>query len=85
MAFIGDKIFDEGLNTFNSDCNMLTLCTTEPTTYTEARTTYQIATKTSPTISVASDRVGGGREVTISAITTGGLVNSDGGAFFFFY
>ena len=83
MAFIADKIFDDGLNTFNSDCDMLTLCSTEPTTYTEARTTYEIGNKTNPTISTAADRAGGGREVTVSAITTGTIVNNDGSALYY--
>ena len=82
MASIGDRIFDEGLNIFNSECDRLTLCTTEPTTYTEAATTYKIAHFASPTISTAADRTGGGREVTISAIT-GGTVTSNGSAFFY--
>lgn len=79
-SFIGDRIFDEGLNSFNAECDLLTLVTTVPTNYTEARTTYQIATKSAPTISTATDKSGGGREVTVSAITSGGIVNANGTA-----
>ena len=80
MATIGDRVFDNGLGVLNSECNMLTLCTQEPTTYTEARTTYKIADKISPTIATPSDRIGGGREAIIAAITTGGQVTSNGTA-----
>ena len=80
MAFIGDRVFDFGLQVLGTECNMLTLCTQEPTTYTEARTTYKIADKTTPTITLPSDRVGGGRESVIEAITTGGQVTTNGTA-----
>lgn len=77
-GLISDRVLDEGLNILNSECDMLTLVSQAPTTYTEARVTYQIATKSSPVVSTAADRAGGGREVTVSAINSGLGVNNNG-------
>ena len=80
MAFIGDRVFDLGLEVLNTECNLLTLCTQEPTTYTEARTTYKIAENLNPSIDPPSDRAGGGRESVIIAVALGGQVTANGTA-----
>jgi len=80
MAFIGDRVFDFGLEVLTTECNLLTLCTQEPTNYTEARTTYKIGENLIPSIDPPSDRSGGGREVIINAIALGGEVTADGTA-----
>jgi hypothetical protein len=55
---------------------------TQATTYTEAITTYALGVKATPTVSAPADRTGGGREVTISAITDG-TVSATGTAGFY--
>ena len=80
MAFIGDRVFDFGLEVLTTECNLLTLCTQEPTTYTEARTTYKIAENLNPSIDPPSDRAGGGREAVIIAVALGGQVTANGTA-----
>ena len=54
-----------------SNGNKLTICSQEPATYTAANTTYALGSKTSPAIASPSDRTGGGRKVTVSAISDG--------------
>ena len=71
MATIADRVFDNGLTILDTEANRLDICTTEPTTYTEATSTYSLGNKTSITISAPADRTGGGRKVTVSAITDG--------------
>lgn len=80
---IGDRVFDEGLDILTTDVENLYICSSQPTTFTEASSTYKLATKASPTITGPTDGgAGGGRMVTVSAITDG-VVNSNGTAAWF--
>lgn len=71
MPTLHNDVFDNGLSVLDTAANALHICTQEPTTYTQAVTTYSIGVKTSPTISAPADRGAGGREVIVSAITDG--------------
>lgn len=82
MASLSNNVFDSGLNYLDTNASHLYICSTEPTTYTEAITTYALGNKATPTIAAPSDRVGGGREVVVSAITDGS-VTADGTAGFY--
>jgi len=73
MALIGDRVLDNGLGVLNSEANEIVICSQEPTTYTEAHTTYKLGTKSSPTIAAPSDRTGGGREAVAAAISDGSV------------
>jgi len=73
MAYLNPRIYDNGLTVLSSEANALHICTTEPTTYTEAVTTYTIGNKASPIIAAPTDRTGGGREVVVSAISDGSV------------
>lgn len=77
MAFITDSAFDAALDYVRNNAENLYLCSQEPTTVAEANSTYKIATKASPSIAAPSDRSGGGRKCTVSAITDG-TVNATG-------
>ena len=82
MASIGDRVLDNGLTVLDTEANALHICSTEPTTYTEAVTTYTLGNKTSYSGGSPADRSGGGREVTFAAITDGS-VSADGTAAYF--
>jgi len=77
MPFLQDAAFDAALDYACDDVENLYLCSQEPANYTEASSTYKLATKASPTISAAADRTGGGRQRTVAAITDG-TVDSTG-------
>jgi hypothetical protein len=77
MALLGDLVFDSGLDFLDTDGDRLDICSQEPTDYTGATTTYTLGNKVSPTISAPGDKGGGGREVTISAITDGSVTGTD--------
>lgn len=79
MSFLDNDVFDDGLQSLTDNGEVLYICDTEPTSYVEANSTYKLGTKSSPTISAPADRVAGGREVTISAITDG-VVDASGTA-----
>lgn len=79
MAFMQDAAYDAALNYACDDVENLYLCSQEPATFTEASSTYKLATKATPTINAAADRAGGGRQRTVAAITDG-VVDSTGTA-----
>ena len=80
--FLHDDVFDSGLSVLDTLVENLYICSTLPTTFTEAATTYKLGTKAAPTVSAPGDRTGGGRKVTISAITDG-TVSASGTAGFY--
>ena len=79
MATINDKVLDDGLNTLTNDANRVDITSQEATTFTDATSTSTLGNTTSITISSPADRTGGGRKVTLSAIS-GGSVTATGTA-----
>lgn len=73
MPFLHDTALDALLNDVYVNGESLHICSTEPTNYTEATSTYSLGEKTSPTINAQSDRGGGGRECVVDAITDGAV------------
>ena len=75
MASIGDRVFDNGLgvlNTSTGEADQLDICGTEPTTYTEATSTYTLGNDNGNlAITGPADRAGGGREMTMTALSNG--------------
>ena len=71
MPFIDDAALDALLSDIDDNAEELHICSTEPTTYAEATSTYSLGQKTSLTVNAPSDRGGGGREIVIPAITDG--------------
>jgi hypothetical protein len=79
MATLNDRVFDNGLTVLDAEANKITITSQEATTYTEGNATYALGDSTSISISAPADRTGGGRKVTVSAIT-GGSVTATGTA-----
>jgi len=73
MATIADRVLDSGLETLTNEANRVDVCSQEPTTYAEATSTYTLGNTTTVTISSPADRSGGGRKVTLSAISDGSV------------
>lgn len=71
MATLHDDVFDNGLNVLPTNVENLYVCSQEPTTFTEASSTYKLGTKSAPSIGSPADKAGGGREVTVAAISDG--------------
>lgn len=76
MPSLGDRVLDNGLTVLDTEANRLDICSSEPTTYTEATSTNSLGNKTNPSIGAPADRSGGGREVTVAAITDGSVTAS---------
>jgi hypothetical protein len=76
---LDSTIFDNGLQALTTNSDDLHLCSQAPTNYTEATSTYTLGDKQA--ITVSSPQAGAtGREVAVSAITTGGDVTGTGTA-----
>ena len=76
MASLGDRVLDNGLSVLDTEVDKLFITSAEATTYTQAATTYALGVKNTPTVSAPADRTGGGREVTVSAITDGSVTGN---------
>lgn len=75
MAFIADTVFDNGLTTLDSNGTRLDICSTEPTTYTEATSTYSLGNDTVNTGAPENGAVDG-RRVQVPAISAGSVTAS---------
>lgn len=71
MASLNDRVFDNGLTVLDTEANKITITSQEATTYTEGNATYALGDSTSISISAPADRTGGGRKVTVSAVSNG--------------
>ena len=76
MATLNDRVFDNGLTVLDTEANKITITSQEATTYTEGNATYALGNSTSLSISAPADRTGGGRKVTVSAITDGSVTGT---------
>lgn len=76
MATLADRVFDNGLTVLDTEANRVDICSSEPTTYAEATSTNTLGNTTSITISAPADRTGGGRKVTLSAISAASVTGT---------
>ena len=82
MASIADRVLDNGLTVLDQEASRVDITSTEATTYAEATSSLTLGNATSISINAPSDRTGGGRKVTMGAIS-GGTVTGTGQAGFF--
>jgi len=75
MALLDNTVLDAALDIIRNSCENLYICSTAPTTFTEASSTYAVGSKavTSTEIQDCADRTGGGRMIEIDAITDGSV------------
>jgi len=73
MPFLNDRVFDNGLTVLDTEANAIHVTSQEATTYTGATSTYTLGNSTGLSIGSPADRSGGGREVTVAAITDGSI------------
>lgn len=71
MAFLNDRVLDEGLSILQTEVLRIDICSSEPTDYTQATSTYSLGSASGgalPTVSAPGVRSGGGREVMIGEV-----------------
>jgi hypothetical protein len=71
MAYLNDRVLDNGLTVLDTEASHLYITSAEATTYTQAATTYALGVKATPTVGAPAARAPSGRKVTVSAITDG--------------
>lgn len=74
MGFISDDVLDAGLAEITTNGDKVVICSSEPTTYTEANSTYKLGEKTSG-ISFTGPANGtpDGRKVSLDSFTDGNV------------
>jgi hypothetical protein len=76
MAFLNDRIYDNGLGVLAGEVNALHLCKSNPSTFAEATGSESVGSATGaalPSVSAPGVRAAGGREVTVGAVTDGSV------------
>ncbi len=73
MATLNNRVFDNGLTVLDTEANVIHITSQEATTYAEASSTYTLGNSTSLSIAAPSDRSGGGRKVSVAAISDGSI------------
>lgn len=73
MAFLTDNALDSGLSYLNTNGDRVDICSQEPTTYTEATSTYTLGNKTSASVGAPTNGDTSGRKVVVAAITDGSV------------
>ena len=76
MAFLDNRVFDNGLTILDTEANVIHVTSAEATTYTAATSTLSLGNSTSLSIAAPSDRTGGGRKVTVEAVTGGSITGT---------
>lgn len=76
MPLIADYVLDSALSKLDTEADKLYICSAEPTTYTQAITTYALGVKTSLSVGAPADRSPNGRKVTVAAITDGSVTGT---------
>ena len=56
MAFLNDRVFDNGLTVLDTEANAIHVTSQEATDYTEATSTYTLGNSTSLSIGASADR-----------------------------
>lgn len=78
-ASVADRVLDNGLTTLDTEADKITLCSAEPTTYTEANSTYLLGSKTFSTGGAFGAPAAGspnGRKTSSTAITDGSITGT---------
>ena len=73
MAFLIDNVYDSGLSYITSNGTRIDICSQEPTTYTQATSTYTLGNKASLTVGSPTNGATDGRKVVVPAITDGSV------------
>jgi hypothetical protein len=75
---VQDRVLDLGLNVLDTEATHLYICSQEPTTYTEASSTYALGNKNFGAGAVFGSPAAGspGRKVTSAAVTDGSVTGT---------
>lgn len=72
-----DDVLDNGLNTLVNNTEKLYILSADPGLTWSNIASYALGNKATPTVGAPADRSGGGRKVTVAAITDGTVTDTD--------
>lgn len=81
-AYLHPMVSDSGLITITNKANVLYICSAQPTTYTEATSTFALGSKSGLGVSIPFSGTPNGRSVTVSGVS-GGIITASGTAGFY--
>lgn len=73
MALISDYVLDAALTKLDTEANAIHITSQEAATYAAATATYSLGSSPSISIGAPADRSGGGRQVTVAAVSNGSV------------
>lgn len=76
MSYLNDRVLDNGLSALDTEASHIYICSSEPTTYAQASSTYALGVKNfgaGSAFGSPAARSGGGRKVSSVAITDGSV------------
>ena len=73
MATLNDRVFDNGLTVIDTEANAIHITSQEASDYTDATATSSLGFSSTLSVAAPSDRTGGGRKVSVAAITDGAV------------
>jgi hypothetical protein len=76
MSFLNDHVLDLALAYIDTATTRLDICSAEPSTFTQATSTFSLGNKTGISVGAPSDASPNGRRVTIAAITDGTVTSA---------
>lgn len=80
MVYLNDRVLDFGIDILNTEADRIDICTQEPTTYTEATSTYTKGNKdhgaSGSAFGAPADRTPTGRKVSSTAVTDGAVTGT---------
>lgn len=74
MAYLDNRVYDNGLSVLDTEVNSLVICNAEPDTFAEANSTFKLGEAVGanfPGIGAPAAGVPNGRQVTVAAVTNG--------------
>ena len=70
-VFLTDNALDSGLDYLTTNWDRMDICSAEPSTYTEATSTFTLGNKTAHSVGAAQAGDASGRKVLVAAVTDG--------------
>lgn len=81
MAYINDAAFDAAIGYIVANGTRLDICSSEPTSYAQATSTYSLGNKTGLTLGAATDGDVSGRKTVVPAIADGSVTGTGTAAY----
>ena len=76
MAYLNDRVLDNGLTVLDTEVTHLYICSAAPTSYAQATTTYALGNKAAPSVGAPEAATPTGRKVVVAAFADGAITSA---------